>query len=179
MWSKSPQDYTLSRDLVTSNRSILKLFAEAISTALSNVPSVASARYFVIGIGAIRYDIFEGGFNQNDQLTASSYPDRFWCIPNVLLGAAKATAQKMNEIPKGSACSFSSEPRHAWRRDAAEVDEIRLRWLAEMNGRATLDSRETQELTLGYVTLDVSYPPLRLPSNHSFIVVDLTPLSQT
>ncbi|KAH9990648.1 Metallo-dependent phosphatase-like protein [Russula compacta] len=161
VWGKSPQEYTLYRDPVTSNRSVLKFFAEeAVPTALSNVPSVASARYFVVGTGVLRYDIFEGDFNQNDQLTASSYPDQFWCIPNVLLGAAKATAQKMNEIAKRSARSSSSsrsssEPRHAWRRDAAEVDEIRLRWLAEMNGRAaTLGSREAQELTLGYVTQD-------------------------
>ena len=176
VWGKSPQDYTLYRDPVTSNRSILKFFAEeAVPTALSNVPSVAPARYFVIGTGVIRYDIFKGDFNQNDQLTASSYPDQFWCIPNVLLGAAKATAQKMNENAKGSAHSFaSSEPRHAWRSDAAEVDEIRLRWLAEMNGRATLESQGTQQLTLGYVTQDVSFPlPLRPPSNHTVLLIKM------
>ena len=157
VWGKSPQDYTLWRDPSTSDNSVLKLFAEkAVPKALSDVPSVAPSRYFIIGTGVLRYDVFKGEFDQNDQLTASSYPDKFWCIPNVPLGAAKATAQRMNNKTTGVAHSFS-EPRHAWRRDPMEVDEIRLRWLEAMGRDPVPESRDAQPpRTLGYVTPDVS-----------------------
>ncbi|KAF8484037.1 Metallo-dependent phosphatase-like protein [Russula ochroleuca] len=154
VWGKSPQDYTLFRDPTTSNRSVLKMFVEeALPMALSDVPSVAAYRYFVIGIGVLRYDVFQGTFDQNDQLTASPYPDQLWCIPNVPLKDAEATGQKMNQKSSSATGSFSeSEPHHARRRDLMEVDQTRLRWLAEMNNVGPAQMAEN--LTLGYVTQD-------------------------
>lgn len=72
---------------------------EALPTVLSGVPSVATYRYFVIGTGVLRYDIFQGSFDQNDQLTASPYPDKLYCIPNVPLKDAKATGVEMKKGP--------------------------------------------------------------------------------
>jgi hypothetical protein len=169
VWGKSPQDYTLFRDPTTSNRSVLKMFVEeALPMALSDVPSVAAYRYFVIGTGVLRYDVFQGTFDQNDQLTASPYPDQLWCIPNVPLKDAEATAQKMNQKSSSATSSFSeTEPHHARRRDLMEVDQTRLRWLAEMNNVGSVQVAEN--LTLGYVTQDVSASPGSPPSSRSFL----------
>jgi hypothetical protein len=158
VWGKSPQDFTLFRDPTTSNRSALRMFVEeALPMAMSDVPSVAAYRYFVIGTGVLRYDVFQGTFDQNDQLTASPYPDQLWCIPSVPLNNAKAAALKMNQKSSSVKRSFfDSESQHAARRDVMEVDQIRLRWLSEMN--STRSAQVAANLTLGYVTRDVSAP---------------------
>ena len=177
---ESPQDYTLYRDPTTSHRSVLKMFVEeALPMALSDVPSVAAYRYFVIGTGVLRYDVFEGTFDQNDQLTASPYPDELWCIPNVSLKDAKATAQKMNETSSSATSSFSeteTEPHHARRRDLMEVDQIRLHWLVEMNNMRSAQIAEN--LTLGYVTNDVSASPVfslfSVPLNQQPLLMHIT-----
>jgi hypothetical protein len=169
VWGKSPQHYTLFRDPTTSSRSALKMFVEeALPVALSDVPTVTKYRYFVIGTGVLRYDVFEGEFNQNDQLTASPYPDKLYCIPNVSLKDAKATAQKMNQMTSSAMSSFSgaeteTEPHYArWR---MEVDQTRLRWLASMNNVESAHVAENP--TLGYVTKDVSASPVLPPSSRS------------
>lgn len=178
VWGKSPQDYTLYRDPATSNHSVLKMFVDdALPIALSDTPSVAAYRYFIIGSGALRYDVFQGTFDQNDQLTASPYPDQLWCIPNVPLKDAKATGQKMNQKSSSATNSFSdSEPLHARRLDLLEVDQTRLRWLAEMNNAGS--AQVTKNLTLGYVTKDVSASPLFLAFSFHLTNLLLTPISE-
>jgi hypothetical protein len=162
VWGTSPKDYFLYRVEVTSDSSVLKLFAEeVVPKVLSAVRSVAPSKFFIIGTGVLRYDIFKGDFDQNDQLTASPYPDKFWCIPNVPLVAAIATAQKMNEKPPGVTFS-SSEAEHAWPRGLMEVDQIRLGRLEAISRHPALES---QDATLGYVTTDVSAPTLTRSAN--------------
>ena len=171
VYGKSPHDYTLYRDPATSDRSILKMFVEeALPVALSDVPIVADYRYFVIGTGVVRYDVFQGTFDQNDQLTASPYVDYLWCIPNVPLRYAKAVGLKMNETKARSSIS-DFEPHHAQRRDLTEVDQTRLRWLAQMNNAQS--SQAAENMLLGYVTEDVSacpaFPPSSCPNLTTFI----------
>jgi hypothetical protein len=171
---KSPQDYTLFRDPTTSDRSAFKMFVDdALPIALSDNRSVAAYRYFVIGTGVLRYDIFQGTFDQNDQLTASPYPNELWYIPNVPLKDAIATGQKMNQESSEAEGSFSdSEAHHGQRRDIMEVDQTRLRWLAEMSDAQS--EQVAENLTLGYVTKDVSVSPAVPP----FSRPNWQPLSQ-
>lgn len=172
VWGKSPHDYTLYRDPTTSDRSLLKMFVEeALPVALSDVPSVAPHRYFVIGNGVLRYDVFEGTFDQNDQLTASPYVDYLWCIPNVPLKDAKATGQKMNETRARSSIS-DFDPHNARRRDLMEVDQTRLRWLAQMNNAESTQAAEN--LMLGYVTTDVSACPAFTLSSRQKLIIFIT-----
>ena len=177
VWGKSPQHYTLYGDSTASNHSVLKFFAEeALPVALSDVPTVTKHRYFVIGTGVLRYDIFEGTFDQNDQLTASSYPNKLYCIPNVSLKDAKATAQMMNRTSSSAMSLFSeTETHHATgrRHDPLEVDQTRLRWLASM-----YNTQVTENLTVGYVTRDVSaslnFPSLSRALNHQPLLMHIT-----
>ena len=142
---------------------------DALPIALSgpDTLSVAAHKYFVIGTGVLRYDIFQGTFDQNDQLTASPYPNELWCIPNVPLKDAIATGQKMNQMSSEAESSFSDSETHlGQRRDIMEVDKTRLRWLAEINDAQS--EQKAEVLTLGHVTKDVSVspevPPFFLPN---------------
>lgn len=165
MLGKSPQDYSLFRYPTTSDRSALKMFVEdALPIALSesNTTRVAAYRYFVIGTGVLRYDIFQGTFDRNDQLTASPYPTEICGIANVTLKDAIATGQKMNQMSSEAEGSFSdSEAHHGQQRDITEVDQTQPHWLAEMNDAQS--AQEAENLTLGYVTKDVSVSPAILP----------------
>lgn len=133
-----------------------------IALSESNTSSVAAHRYFVIGIGVLRYDIFQGTFDQNDQLTASPYATELWGIPNVPLKDAIATGRKMNQMSPEAEGSFSdSEAHHGQQRDITEVDQTQPRWLAGMNDAQS--AQVAENLTLGYVTKDVSVSPAILP----------------
>ncbi|KAI0301732.1 Metallo-dependent phosphatase-like protein [Multifurca ochricompacta] len=158
LWGKSPQDYSLFYQNVTSDKSVLNLFINKVLPRLfSNVPcgGKSNPKFFLINSGVLRYDIFNGEFNQNDQLTASSYQDKLWCIPDVQLQYASATANKMNGHASGNSLEHSFfDPREARRHEMAEVDAIRQRWIAEMSKRANFESLQVEDKTLGYVTQD-------------------------
>ncbi|KIM60913.1 hypothetical protein SCLCIDRAFT_1216413 [Scleroderma citrinum Foug A] len=93
----APQDYLSTRVPYNSKDSIWPLFInKALPVALdvdNRGPYIA-----VINTGVLRYDIFKGPFTQNDQLSASSYPDGFLYIPDVNFEQAKAVASKLGKI---------------------------------------------------------------------------------
>ncbi|KAH8995916.1 Metallo-dependent phosphatase-like protein [Lactarius akahatsu] len=79
VWGSSPKDYTLFR---VSNNSVLDLFVgEALPEVLKNATCKGSKqrqKFSFMDSGVLRYDIYEGKFDQNDQLTASPYADPLW-----------------------------------------------------------------------------------------------------
>lgn len=93
----------------------------------------------------MRYDIFKGPFTQNDQLSASSYPDGFCYIPGVNFDLANAVTNKLNN-KKGLKLQ-----------ERGDVDPRYPTW-REMTSSPSVGHQEVlaDYKTPGYVTNDVS-----------------------
>jgi hypothetical protein len=146
------------RNPYPSNSSVLTLFiADATPVALAiNNTRAGIPNIMITNSGELRFNVFAGPFTKNDQLTACPFTDSFLYIANVTFSVANQVLPTLNY-------AGAAEKR---RRDAVEMElwgrghvETRYRaWLEEMDKRAAVDGRRstTQNLTLGYVTTDVS-----------------------
>ena len=155
----APQDYTLSRDPYPSSGSLLSLLANQVlptALAINNTRSNIS-NIIITNSGELRFDIYKGPFTKNDQLTASSFTDAFLYIADVPLDVASAVLPALN-----------GEGANGRRELAARGDvEMQYRnWLESMYARAGPERRAAQNLTLGYVTQDVSTPPTIPPNSN-------------
>ena len=106
--------------------------------------------------GAIRFDLFKGDFNRNDQFTSSPFTNAFVYVANVTADVAKralATLTEQGELRRRQL--VDEEAMYA----QGEVEMLYQRWLADMAARETLERRDANNLTLGYVTSDVCSPP--------------------
>ena len=173
----------LRSDAYPSNGSSLTLFIEqAVPIALSvnnarateGVPAL-----FISNSGSQRFDVYQGPFTKNDQLTASPYTNAFWYLPNVTYGVAKQVLGILNV--EGS----DLKKRHLERRrkrmeeliEKGDVEMIYNKWLEEMYARARelgLEKRADNDTasTMGYVTTDVSF---RFPSVKLYLTHRVTP----
>ncbi|KAH9018387.1 Metallo-dependent phosphatase-like protein [Lactarius pseudohatsudake] len=155
IWGSSPKDYTLFRE---SNNSVLDLFVgEALPDVLKNATCKGSKerqKFIFMDSGVLRYDIYEGTFDQNDQLTASPYADPLWCVSNVTLEDAMKAKKRMNELSGSNGQAYPPvDLREAPRQEMAEIDAIRQNWLLQMGAHADPELQQ-EDLTLGYVTTD-------------------------
>ncbi|KAF7798239.1 hypothetical protein EIP86_009456 [Pleurotus ostreatoroseus] len=150
-YGTAPNDFTLSRSPYPSNDSVLSLFvAEALPVALAinntraNIPNI-----FITNSGELRFDIYAGPFNKNDQLTALPFDDAFLFIPNVAAGVANKILPALNH-------DSSSERRRSYEElyGRGYVDHVYRAWLEEMDKRSGVERRAARNLTLGYVTSD-------------------------
>lgn len=129
--------------------------ALTINNTRASIPNI-----MITNSGSQRFDVYAGPFNKNDQLTASPFADAFLFIPNVTAGVAKQVLPALNnagaENRKRSGLEerLEEREREAYRR--GYVDMVYRRWLEEMDRRDGLERRAGQNLTLGYVTKDVS-----------------------
>ena len=166
VWGESPQDYTYYREPVSNNTALNLFVGEALPKLLNGVPCKGSnqlQKFYFINSGVLRYDIYAGDFDQNDQLTAAPYVDGLWCIPNVPLADATKAADNMNKPQPGSNGQAYSpvDLRDARRREIEEVDMIHRNWLFQMSARhADQELQQQDDLMLGYVTTDVSTFPI-------------------
>ena len=106
--------------------------------------------------GSFRFDIYQGPFTKNDQLTTSPFTDSFLYLPNVTASAAQQVVNILNG---------QGEPDKKRRRSIVESEEelysrgfVTARynaWLQAMAERETIERRDAENLTLGYVTTDV------------------------
>ncbi|KAI0264244.1 Metallo-dependent phosphatase-like protein [Gloeopeniophorella convolvens] len=157
LFGMAPQDYTLSRDPITSNNSLLALFSEqvlptalAINNTRADIPNI-----IIVNSGELRFDVYSGPFTKNDQLTASPFDDAFLYIPEIPLSVASAVLPALNGEGANEKRGLEVvEKRAAERYARGDVDERYRRWLAEMDARAGPERRAAQNLTLGYVTKD-------------------------
>ena len=148
----------LHRSPYPSNDSVLSLFvAEALPVALAinntraNIPNI-----FITNSGELRFDIYAGPFDKNDQLTALPFDDAFLFIPNVTAGVANKVLPALNH-------DSSNERRRSYEElyGRGYVDHVYRAWLEEMDKRSGVERRATHNLTLGYVTSDVSSTHIR------------------
>jgi hypothetical protein len=128
-----------------------------IGLAVNNTRATAGVPSFVfINSGSFRFDIFQGPFDKNDQLTASPFTDSFLFLPNVTLNAANAVVSALNG--DGSAERRSLREDDGYGR--GDVSQRYNEWLRVMHESAQLQRRAAENLTLGYVTQDVRLLPL-------------------
>jgi hypothetical protein len=118
--------------------------------------------------GSQRFDVYAGAFTKNDQLTASPFTDSFLFIPNVTFSLAKQVLPKLNGVGATSRRSLPElEERDAILYGKGYVDKRYMEWLEEMDRRGGVERRAAQNLTLGYVTQDVSFASLRVGNTSS------------
>lgn len=127
-------------------------YALTINNTRVNVPNI-----ILTNAGELRYDIFAGAFDKNDQLTALPFADSFLYIPNVTLAVAAQVLPGLNKDGENDrrALDFVALEREAERYARGDVSGRYNAWLAEMSGRRVM-TRDDENLTLGYVTTDVS-----------------------
>ncbi|KAH9022494.1 Metallo-dependent phosphatase-like protein [Lactarius hengduanensis] len=133
IWGRSPKDYTLFRDVQQLSPDLF--VGEALPEVLKNATCKGSKerqKFIFMDSGVLRYDIYEGTFDQNDQLTASPYADPLWCVSNAYPPV---------------------DLREARRQEMAEIDAIRQNWLLQMGAHADPELQQ-EDLTLGHVTTD-------------------------
>ena len=152
----APHDFTLSRAPYPSEDSLLTLLVnKAAPTVLSiNNTRVNIPRLVIANSGALRFDLYSGPFNKNDQLTASPFADAFLYIPGVTAGVAGQAFSALNKQGETKRSMDTLEEREAYAR--GEIDMRFNKWLEEMDKRNFgLEKREAGNLTVGYVTTDV------------------------
>ena len=116
-----------------------------------NVPNI-----ILTNSGELRYDLFAGAFDKNDQLTALPFADSFLYIPNVTLAVAQQVLPGLNKDGENDRRRAARERAAAERYGRGDVSARYNAWLAEMSARR-VRAREDGNLTLGYVTSDVSF----------------------
>ena len=129
--------------------------ALTINNTRASIPNV-----MIINSGSQRFDVFKGPFTKNDQLTASPFADAFLFVPNITAGIANKVLPALNHA---GAENRRRQLLSAWERELyakGEVDMIYRKWLEEMDSRDGVERRAAGNLTMGYVTQDVSDVPL-------------------
>ena len=164
VFGTAPQDYTLTRAEYPGNSSALSLFIEtATPTALAINNTRAEAgipAYYIVNSGVLRFDMFAGTFDRNDQLTTSPFTDAFVYVPSVTYGTVKQVLAALNDA---STSDKKRGLRKKWIQELYARGEIEMRyraWLEEMYARSKtygLSPRDDAEnATIGYTTTDVS-----------------------
>lgn len=139
--------------------------ALAINNTRANIPNI-----MITNSGSMRFDVYAGPFTKNDQLTASPFDDSFLFIPNVPFSVANQVLPSLNQQGANERRAMLEE------RERAEygrgyVENVYRRWLQEMDRRNDgMARRAAANLTLGYVTSDVSKVTRRILSGH---IIDL------
>lgn len=115
----------------------------------ANVPNI-----MITNSGGLRFDVLKGPFTKNDQLTASPFTDLFLYIPNVTFSTANQVLPALNGAGAAERKKRAEMEMEWWGR--GYVEGRYQAWLQEMERRARLGGRKENDLTLGYVTSDVS-----------------------
>ncbi|EKM48454.1 uncharacterized protein PHACADRAFT_108911, partial [Phanerochaete carnosa HHB-10118-sp] len=157
LFGTAPRDYTLSRDPYPSNGSALSLFVQealpvalAINNSRANIPNI-----IITDSAELRFDIYSGPFDKNDQLTTCPFMDSFLFIPNVTAGVANQVLPILNGEgvdERKRALRSLYELGEMYGR--GNVERVYRAWLADMDRRSGPERRAMQNLTLGYVTDD-------------------------
>ena len=120
-----------------------------------NNSRAATPNVMITNSGSQRFDLYSGPFTKNDQLTASPFQNFFSYIPGIPLSIARQMLPTMN----GAATSRKRRELYDERYARGDVDVQYRAWLEEMDRRGALygaERRDDENVTLGYVTSDVS-----------------------
>jgi hypothetical protein len=103
----------------------------------------------------LRFDIFQGPFTKNDQLTASPFTNAFVFIPNVTVSIATQVVDALNGVGAPSRRELL-EQREIMEYARGNIDARYHAWVRRMAEQDAIEKQAVVEnLTLGYVTHDV------------------------
>ncbi|KAI0943929.1 hypothetical protein AcV7_001880 [Taiwanofungus camphoratus] len=158
LYGTAPQDYTLSRNPYPSNGSVLTLYvAEVMPYALTiNNSRISIPNIMIVNSGELRFDLYEGPFTKNDQLTSAPFLDSFLYIPNVTFSIANKVLPALNKAGADEKRSVELWEREMERYAKGDVSKRFNAWLEDMSRRSGSPEKRasSQNLTLGYVTKD-------------------------
>ncbi|GMK53759.1 hypothetical protein CspeluHIS016_0103450 [Cutaneotrichosporon spelunceum] len=162
-----PHDYFLLRHPYGHPRSVITVFErDVIPQALQDEKRGAIPRIVIGNAGSLRFDVFKGSFDKNDELTVSPFTSAFF-YTRLEAGIGKAIADEMNRA--GASKLLPMSPREE---DEAHVQQVYNEWLASQwedyvqnGGEEDLFEAEqgqkplsrplpSKPKTLGYVTRD-------------------------
>jgi len=158
VFGTAPNNFFLTRAPFPSNESVLSLFigeaapvALAINNTRANIPNIICSNS-----GELRFDIFEGVFNRNDQFTALPFADAFLFLADVPLSIGSQVLGALNGPDSKRKRATSAREILSREEDykRGNVDRRYREWLREMVERDDVGKRAAQNLTLGYVTTD-------------------------
>lgn len=132
--------------------------ALAVNNSRASIPS-----FFIANAESQRFDIYAGLFTKDDQFTASPFADRFLFVPGVLASAVSKILPVINaegDLRRRSAEELDRREKEIYA--SGNIDARFKRWLEAMDQRSGEERRAHGNLTLGYVTTDVSRPFLSL-----------------
>ena len=127
-------------------------YALTVNNSRANIPNL-----MITNSGELRFDLYQGTFDKNDQLTTCPFTDAFLYIPNITLSVATQVLPVMNH-------AGSSDKRRSIERLERELElysrgDVSMRfnrWLEAQDRLYGVERRNAANLTLGYVTQDVS-----------------------
>lgn len=128
----------------------------------------------MVNSGLIRFDLYSGPFTRNDQFTIAPFADSFRYLSNIPLSDAMAAFNALNGAGDSERRQETEElvARHydaIQGYERGEVDLIFNNWLKKMDQEIDVQRRAMKNLTLGYVTQDVS--PSFVLYLHGFLIL--------
>ncbi|WVR06502.1 hypothetical protein IAU60_003533 [Kwoniella sp. DSM 27419] len=167
----APHDYFLNRHPWGHKRSILTLFSDEVLPLTINDNQRNGIRVIVGNAGSLRFDLFQGTFDRNDELTISPFESAFVYV-RLKAGLARNITEQMNragasKLAPGVPLSPAEEEERvqrlyrAWTAEQLEeYERAQTAELEDVNGAqavfSTHGGREKSEKprTLGFVTKD-------------------------
>lgn len=157
---RAPHDLFLSRYPYGDERSVLTEWMGKVIPTTVRDPKRKGPRVFIAQSGSLRFNVFRGIFDRNDELTVSPFENTFAYVSLPSRLAKRITAQ-LNLAGPSRLVPTSA---YAWQ-DDEQVDRIYNRWLSSQwhehsvinalqNGHGQVAFSTHSNLTLGYVTRD-------------------------
>lgn len=155
----APHDYFLDRHPYGHPRNVLTLFAEKVLPVTVKDPNHSGPRIIIGNAGSLRFDLFKGRFDRNDELTVSPFTTAF------LVTRLPARLAKLIEPEMNRAGASKLQPLSAREEDEAYVQRVFDEWRAEQwndyinsvqadKNQAVFSSADGKPRTLGFVTRD-------------------------
>ncbi|WWD18629.1 hypothetical protein CI109_103082 [Kwoniella shandongensis] len=164
----APHDYFLNRHPYGHPRSVLTLFSDKVMPTTIKDKDRHGERIIISMGGSLRFDLFAGTFDRNDELTISPFVNAFY-YARLSAGLARNITEQLNRAGASKLLpTVPSTKREEEQRVQATYDEwMRSQWEdyvesqgvvdIEFEGQQTVFSSATtvkKPSTLGYVTKD-------------------------
>nr|KIR89221.1 vacuolar protein [Cryptococcus tetragattii IND107] len=161
----SPHNYYLSRHPWGHPRSVLTLFSDKVlpKTVVDHEGGKDQARIIIGNAGSLRFDLFQGVFDRNDELTVSPFTSAF-LYTRLPASLARNITDQMNRA--GASKLMSKSPMTPYEEEQ-RVKRIHDKWMYEQwqayerviaqegdTQKVMVDKGKDKPRTLGHVTRD-------------------------
>ena len=127
---------------------------------------------FLFNTGAARFDVFQGPFTRDDQLTVIPFENGMWFIEDLDMDLVQRVLERLNSLPgepevaarsmdaKNARILRDSFEESAYRRAQSQAQDISLRPISHSNTHHVEQQQQrvfeaSKQLSFGYVTQDL------------------------